>query len=185
MGKKSRLKQEKKEKNLVKLDLACGGRKTPGFIGVDIVQMDGVDVVHNLSQFPWPWENESVEEIHCSHYVEHVPDLLKFMDEAARILIPGGKMTVIAPYYTSMRATQDPTHVRSISEATFLYFNKGWRDQNLLAHYTVTCDFDFSYSYVMTPEWAARNQEARDFAIRHYWNVVNDIQVVLTKKGAS
>ena len=30
-----------------------------------------------------------------------------------------------APYYTSMRCWQDPTHTRAISEATFLYANKG------------------------------------------------------------
>jgi hypothetical protein len=30
--------------------------------------------------------------------------------------------------------------------------------------------------------WANRSQEARDFAIKHYWNIINDIHIVLTKR---
>ena len=167
---------------LLKLDLACGQSRREGFVGVDRTAMDGVDVVHDLDVRPWPWPDAMIEEVHCSHYIEHTSDLILFMEEMGRILIPGGKATLIAPYYTSMRAWQDPTHRRAICEATFLYFNKGWRHQNKLDHYPITCDFDFSYAYVLSPEWANRAQEARDFAIAHYWNVVSDIQVSLVKR---
>ena len=167
---------------LKKLDLACGQNKQQGFIGVDIVQLPGVDVVHDLEIYLWPFEDNSVDEIFCSHYVEHTIDLMKFMDECYRILKTGSKMTIIAPYYSSMRAWQDPTHKRAVSEASFLYFNKDWRVQNRLDHYPIKSDFDFSYGYTLGSNWASRNEEARIFAITHYWNVVNDLQVVLTKK---
>jgi len=104
------------------------------------------------------------------------------MEEVYRILKPGGKIKVIAPYYNSMRAWQDPTHKRAISEATFLYFNKGWRDTNKLDHYDITSDFDFVYGYDMVNEWAMKNEESRNFAIKHYTNVISDIHVTLTKK---
>jgi len=81
-----------------------------------------------------------------------------------------------------MRSMQDPTHVRPISEATFLYYNKKWREENLLSHYPITADFDYTFGYMMFPEWASRNEEAKAFAIRHYWNVAADIQVALTKR---
>ncbi len=168
----------------MKLDLACGKQKAPGFIGVDKVKMDGVDVVYDLEQFPWPWEDNSVDEIFCSHYVEHTTDLMKFMNEVYRILKPGATCTIVAPYYASLRAWQDPSHRRAICEATFLYFNKEWRVKNLVDHYEGTnTDFDFSYGYIMTPDWAQRSEEARTFAIRHYMNVVNDLQVNLKKKA--
>jgi hypothetical protein len=48
-----------------KLDLACGTRKKDGFTGVDSVEFDGVDIVWDLTKFPWPWETDSVEETHC------------------------------------------------------------------------------------------------------------------------
>ena len=58
-----------------KLDLACGGAKKEGFTGVDIADIEGVDIVHDLNIYPWPFEDGSVEEINCSHYVEHIPHL--------------------------------------------------------------------------------------------------------------
>lgn len=92
-------------------------------------------------------------------------------------------MEVLAPYYSSVRAWQDPTHVRAISEFTFLYFNKKWRVDNLLEHYKIKSDFDFTYGYNLDPMWANRNEEARNFAIKYYINVVNDIILTLTKRG--
>ena len=108
--------------------------------------------------------------------------LIKFMDEVYRILKPGGKIKIISPYYTSMRCWQDPTHVRAINEASWFYFNKNWRDVNKLDHYGVKSDFDFTYGYDISTTWANRNEEAKNFAILHYNNVINDIHVLLTKK---
>ena len=135
------------EHAIVKIDLACGQNKTDGgYFGIDKVPGDKVDAVVDLEQFPWPIESDSAEDIVCNHYVEHTTDLIKFMDEVYRILKPGGKMKVVAPYYTSIRCWQDPTHKRAIGDATFLYFNKGWRDVNKLDHYDIKSDFDFCVS---------------------------------------
>lgn len=169
----------------LKLDLGCGNRKQLGFIGVDKIQTPSVDIVMDLEQFPWDFKDESVDEIYCQHYVEHTSDLIKFIDEIYRILKTGKQAIIVAPYYSSMRAWQDPTHKRAISEATFLYFNKEWRRQTQLEHYGIKSDFDFSYGYQLDPSWANRSEEARAFAIKHYINVVTDIQVALTKRGST
>lgn len=182
MAKKKKQEKQEAKSEVLKVDLACGQSKQEGFVGVDIVKLPGVDIVHNLEVYPWPFEDNSVDEVFCSHYVEHTPCLMKFMNELHRIMKIGAKCTVLAPYYTSMRCWQDPTHLRAISEASFLYYNKQWRVENKLDHYPITCDFDFSYGYVISQEWATRNEEARLFAIKHYWNVVSDIQVTLVKK---
>jgi predicted SAM-dependent methyltransferase len=175
----------KKQVAELKLDIACGQNKREGFTGVDIAPGEGVDIVHNLDEYPWPFKANSVTEVNISHYVEHVADLISFMNELWRIMKPGAQCSIVAPYYSSMRAWQDPTHVRAISEASFLYFNQDWLTANKLNHYPIKADFDFSYGYSITPEWQNRNEEARNFAIRHYINVVNDIQVVLTKRESS
>lgn len=170
------------EPKMVKLDLACGGSKKEGFTGVDICKLPGVDIVMDLQKYPWAkFKSNSVDEIHISHFIEHVSDFSSFMNEVYRILKPGGKCQIIAPYYNSIRAWQDPTHVRAISEATFLYCNKEWRDQNKLGHYQLKCNFNFTYAYNMSPMWASKHEEARTFAINHYTNVVSDIIVFLTK----
>lgn len=169
--------------NEPKLDLACGQNKTEGYFGIDLVPGDKVDAAVDLEVFPWPIETGSAEDIVCNHYIEHTSDIIKFMEEVNRILKPGGKIKFVAPYYNSIRCWQDPTHKRAINEATFLYFNKAWRDANRLDHYPITCDFDFTYGYDVSMEWANRSEEARNFAIKHYMNVVNDIHVVMTKRA--
>jgi len=182
MVRKVKVKEVKSEEKPIRLDLACGNRKTEGFLGVDKEPLKGVDFIQDLESYPYPFEDNSVDEINCFHFIEHTKDLIKFMNEIYRILKVGGKITIVAPYYTSCRAWQDPTHVRAISEFTFLYFNKEWRDKNLLEYYPITADFDFTYGYSLVPEWANREENARTFAIQHYMNVVNDIHVVLTKR---
>lgn len=166
----------------LKLNLASGHSRMEGFLNVDIASLPEVDRVVDLQKFPWPFEADSVAEIVCSHYIEHTPDMIAFMDECWRILKPKGVLRIIAPYYTSARCWQDPTHLRAISERSFLYYNRKWRADNRLDHYPIKSDFDFEYGYAVTPDWASRSEEARAFAIRHYWNVVDDIHVTLRKR---
>ena len=168
---------------VLRLDIACGQNKKFGYQGVDITPMDGVDFVVDLTKFPWPFADNSVYEIHCSHYVEHTPDLIAFMDECYRILCPGGTIDIHAPYYSSIRAWQDPTHVRAISEATFTYFTKVGRDGMNLTHYPIKSDFEIINTImIFNPEYEPKAEEAKIWALRHYINVVDDIRVVMRKK---
>lgn len=186
MKTKRALQVEKKE--LLKLDLGCGQNKKEGFQGVDIWDGPGVDYVVDLFSLPLPFEDENIEEIFGSHFFEHVPQEKRFglMDELYRILIPTGKITFITPYWASPRAIQDPTHMwPPITESSYLYFNKGWREQNKLTHYKVTCDFDFVYGFMMDPETSVKNTETQAFWARHYVNAVSDLQVTLTKRPST
>lgn len=164
----------------IRLDIACGKNRKVGFTGVDI--WEGADIVADLEKFPWPFEDNSVDEIFCSHYIEHTPDLVSFANELYRILKVGATAEIIAPYYSSIRAWQDPTHLRAISENTFLYFSKEWRQINRLDHYPIVADFDFESSYIIDPVWRDKSDDELKFAIRHYINVVSDIRTVLTKR---
>ena len=165
----------------MKLDIACGQNKQKGFKGVDIAPGPGVDFVWDLEKYPWePFEDNSFDEFYVSHYAEHTKDLMKFMNEIWRIAEDGAKVTIVGPYYTSIRAWQDPTHTRALSEATWLYYNKAWREQNKLDHYPITCDFSITQMVVFfSPPWDKKTEEARRFAQEHYWNVVSDICVEL------
>lgn len=191
------MKRKPQPPKLIRLEIACGQNKEAGWVGVDIVKTPVVDIVHDLNKMPWPIASESVEEARCSHYLEHIPmlcacapsgkqdPLLAFFDELYRIMVVGGKVTIITPYWANGRAFQDPTHRRFIPEATYLYANKGWRDQNKLNHYNVCADFDFTYSYSVVQEWAMRDENARQFAMKHYVGVIQDLQSFLTKRPAS
>jgi len=194
-------KVKKKVKELVRLDLGCGQRKQPGFTGVDIVKMPGVDIVHDLWKFPWPFEDESVDEIFVSHVIEHVPDLIKFMTEVHRILKMGGKGKIIAPYYNSVRCWQDPTHLKAISENAFLYYLRHWREINGLDHYGIHTNFKINFEFYPNQEFIAQNKMAFEgktvpnwpsvagqsvyfplqFALKYMTNVVDDIIVHIEK----
>jgi hypothetical protein len=82
-----------------------------------------------------------------------------------------------------MRAIQDPTHAcPPICEASYLYFNKKWREDNKLDHYGASCDFDYTYGYNLGPGLAQKNDEYRQFAVANYVNSAADLQVVLTRR---
>ncbi len=165
----------------MKLDIACGQNKQQGFKGVDIVPGPGVDFVWDLEKYPWePFKDNSVEEVYVSHYAEHAKDLMKFMDEVWRICQHDAKVTILGPYYTSIRAWQDPTHRRTLSEATWLYYDKDWREMNKLDHYPIKSNFKGEKIAVFfNPPWDKKSEEARQFAQQHYWNVVSDMLVEL------
>lgn len=153
-------------------------------------------------------KDNSVDEIDCQMFVEHIPHIIEghgmkwgyddcfylFFDQIHRILKPAefdptnpniptkGFMKIVTPYYSSMRCWQDPTHYRAISEASYLYLNKKWREDNKLDHYPVKCDFDYFYNYNVDPTLANRNQEYQMNAVKTQVNAVSDIITTLIKR---
>ena len=107
----------------MKLNLGAGDDAVlEGFIGVDI--RPGVtDITADLSK-PWPFEDESVEEIRGSHIFEHLPVPLFTMSEAYRVLRPGGKLDLDIPSTNGMGAFQDPTHVSFWNVNSFIYYDR-------------------------------------------------------------
>lgn len=165
----------------MKLDLGCGENKREGFVGVDIVPGAQVDIVLDLEKYPWEqFPDSSVDEICSSHYVEHVGDLVAFMDEVWRIAKPGALITWVAPYYSSMRAMQDPTHKNFISENTWNYFSRDWRVESKMGHYPIQSNFEVRKNvFFYEPPWDAKSPEEQAFARKHYLNVVQNIYTEL------
>lgn len=175
---------------LVRINLACGEHKKEGFVGVDVEKTSASEMTFDLLKFPWPIESNSVYEFFCSHFVEHIPHdlhngkrtdgLVQFMDEVYRCLMPQGTITIICPYYTSIRAWQDPTHCRVINEVTWRYFSKEGRKGAGVDHYVGNAVFEIlTQQFILDDAWIHRAEEARVWAMRHYWNVVQDLQVML------
>lgn len=104
------------------LDIGCGPHKHPGTLGVDRRNVSGVDVVCDFEE-GLPFQDDSVTAVYLHNIVEHMPDLITFMEELYRICESGAKVYIRTPYYASREAFVDPTHVRFITEATFEYFD--------------------------------------------------------------
>jgi SAM-dependent methyltransferase len=76
-------------------------------------------------EVPWPIEDGTVEEIHASHMMEHVPagaDRIAVMNEAWRVLRPGGTFEIRVPMFPGWQAIADPTHVSYWVPQSFYYF---------------------------------------------------------------
>jgi hypothetical protein len=134
--------------------------------------------------FPWKYKDGSVKEITCENVFEYVPGKMrgKFMDEVYRVLANDGKATFVVPYWNSARGIQDYRYeFPCITEQSFMYFNKGWRESNKL-ELNLKCDFDFTYGYTAEPETAARSDDSRSFYIKHYNNTILALHLILTKR---
>lgn len=180
----------------LRLDLGAGKNKKPGFLGVDAIKFDGVDVVHDLRQTPWPWADNSVDEAHCSHFLEHLTNLdgkyerVKFFNELFRVLKPGAKCTLILPHWSSNRYYGDPTHKEPFSEFGFYYLNRTWRMANA-PHADAdfnpdgyTCDFkenSITWGYSMHPHLMTRNAEYQQHALQFWREAAQDLMATLTK----
>ncbi len=168
----------------LRLNLACGSRPRDGYTGVDVSADCDAEVVCDLRDFPWPWPDSSVAAVYCNHFFEHLtgPERIGFMAELWRVLEVGGTATIITPYHASWRAVADPTHVfPPIVEQSYLYFNRAWREREKLSHYPIKCNFDFECRFVFNPEVAFPSDGAQAQGIKHYWNVVDDLETVLEK----
>lgn len=170
---------------VVKLDLGCGETKKEGFTGVDTKSTPSVDVVYDLFKLPWPWQDDSVDEVNCSYFYHLVPQELrgKFMEELYRILKKGGKASFTVPHVSSWRGTFDyRTQYPPIVEQSFVVFDKEWRTKTKHDD-DLKCDFSVVVAYLMSnPRWVSSNDETKGFAVNHYRNVVDDIQATLIKK---
>ncbi len=194
----------------LKLDLGCGTRKQAGFIGVDIRAFDGVDQVVDLMArrkvakqtphasdagivvqsiveelAPWPWASDSVEEVFCSHLVEHfdVAERIHFVNELYRVLVPGGKATIQVPHWNSGRAFGDLTHKwPPVAEFWFYYLSKEWRAEHAPHNDGYTCDFQVTWGYVLRSELEVRSTDYQMFALQNYKEAAQDIVATFTKK---
>lgn len=110
----------------IRLDIGCGANKQPGWYGIDFQALPGVDLVHDLTVYPWPLPDESVLVAMASHVVEHIPPhnlgFIRFMNEVWRVLRPAGEFAIVCPHGRSDGYIQDPTHCNPLNENTFLYF---------------------------------------------------------------
>jgi|GEM_PF-2549290 len=118
-----------------KLIVGCGPRhvKQEGEETMDILPFECVDYVHDLNKVPWIGkyqtiiEKEEYHEIIAIHVVEHLQNLISFMNECHRILVPGGALYLETPLAGGDwdLTHADPTHVRCYRPHTFInYFTR-------------------------------------------------------------
>lgn len=121
----------------MKLYLGAGLKRLHGYVHVDVKACNGIDLVHDLDQLPWPWDNDSAEAIVAEDLVEHLSiNLIRFCDEAWRVLAPGGELFIRTPHHTGDSSWIDPTHRWHLNEQAFHYLDPDTYWGRTYPHYT-------------------------------------------------
>ncbi len=76
----------------------------------DIDKDANPDIVHDLNKFPYPIENNSIDEVIAKHIIEHLDRPQEFIQELYRILKPGGTIFIETPHFTIYVAYSEPQH---------------------------------------------------------------------------
>lgn len=108
---------------ITRLNLGCGTDIRTGYVNVDAIPLKGVDIVHDLDCFPYPFADDTFEEIVMINVLEHLSNTVKVMEELWRISKDGAKVIIRVPYWNSMDFVTDPTHKTAFNEYTFGFFD--------------------------------------------------------------
>lgn len=105
------------------LNLGCGDTKIEGSIGVDFRIAAAVDIVHDLREYPWPFENDQFDNIIAADIVEHMIEVIPFINECWRIVKPGGHLFIRTTYFMTEQSYCDPTHFHFFTLESFDFFD--------------------------------------------------------------
>ena len=124
------------------LNLGSGNQVLTGqdgtkYINIDEFPYPEVDIIRDI-QRGLPFDDESVDEIFTSHFLEHIKDLNFVMEECYRVLKKEGIMRIVVPHCSTLESIRDPSHVRFFHEQTFHYFTE-WGPKE--AHFKTKCNF--------------------------------------------
>ena len=109
----------------MKCNLGCGQFKKEGFLNVDVDPGADPDVLHDLNETPYPFENNAFDLIECDHNLEHLDDPFQAMSEIHRILKTGGTLILRVPHFS--RGFTHADHKRGFDVSFAYYFDRNFK----------------------------------------------------------
>lgn len=107
------------------LDVGCGRRKRPGSVGIDRIAGTDADILQDLDDLPYPFEEDAFDAVIARHVIEHLEAPLAVMEELHRITRPGGTVFIVTPHFSSPSSWTDPTHRHHLAVHSFDYLLEG------------------------------------------------------------
>lgn len=110
---------------VIKIDLGCGKVKEEGFIGIDKIRHENVDIVFDLESSSWPLPDGCATLVMARNIVEYIEPrkFIQFMNEIWRILKIDGQLLILTPYSGNTAWHSDPLIVNGCTARTWDFFN--------------------------------------------------------------
>lgn len=115
------------------------------------------DVVHDLEDLPWPFADDTFDEVHAYEVLEHLGrqgdwrSFFAHFSELWRILKPGGYLAATTPSWKSLWAWGDPSHTRIISSGSLVFLSQ--EQYRAQVGKTAMSDFRFCYQADFRAIW--------------------------------
>jgi glycosyltransferase involved in cell wall biosynthesis len=110
------------DNNLLKIDL-CGGIDCPiNYHALDKIINPGISGTACDLNNQWPLKDNCVGILRANDSLEHLKDSIHTMNEAYRVLAPGGFFMIMVPSTNGKGAWCDPTHKSFFNDLSFRYY---------------------------------------------------------------
>jgi len=106
----------------MKLNAGCGNDIKEGWINLDFNFHEGVDVIHNLNEVPYPFQDNTFDCIVMNMVFEELDKWEEIILELYRISKPNAVWSIIVPYY-HCRTAFNPYHKMFFHLDTFSVFS--------------------------------------------------------------
>lgn len=136
-----------------------------GLVTIDHDPDCGADIIHDLDEYPWPFEDNQFDEAHAYCVIEHLGrqgdyrSFFALFTELYRILRPGGHFYAIVPSLSSRWLWGDPSHTRAITPEGLVFLSQA----EYRAQVGVTPMTDFRWLWKGDFETIAAQDDGDDF----------------------
>lgn len=133
------------------------------------------------------YADESVDDVVMNGVLEQTPGKQRpaVMREIQRVLKPGAKAQASVALWNTTAAIMSPfSEWPPMGPESFGFFSAKVRKESKYENPLLSdIDFEIGWAEVYNPDWEGRSEVAKNFAVRHYTNVLQGLKVVMTKKG--
>ena len=179
----------------MKYNLGCGGQKLTGYVNVDNSPECNPDLLVDLEQTPWPFEDNTAEEIVLSHVLEHLgqttDNFRAIIQELYRMAKPDAKIMIAVPDPAHDNFWGDPTHVRAITPQLLAVLSRDHLAPNIRGGYADSpIAFTWNVDFKTIDVNARVSDKFKKFAdeqnidlsydnLRFYRNSISDYAIIL------